>query len=88
MDRLIFHIDVNSAFLSWEAVRRVSEELPDLRDIPAVIRIERSPPKRQAGGSNPLGDARNSADFVSRSVSILAKRDPLFCSRRPDPTSF
>ena len=37
MDRLIFHIDVNSAFLSWEAARRVSEGLPDLRDIPAVI---------------------------------------------------
>ena len=24
MARLIFHIDVNSAFLSWEATRRVS----------------------------------------------------------------
>ena len=24
MDRLIFHVDVNSAFLSWEATRRVS----------------------------------------------------------------
>ena len=23
MSRLIFHIDVNSAFLSWESVRRV-----------------------------------------------------------------
>ena len=37
MDRLIFHIDVNSAFLSWEAARRVAEGQPDLRDIPAVI---------------------------------------------------
>ena len=24
MERLIFHIDVNSAFLSWEAARRVA----------------------------------------------------------------
>ena len=24
-ERLIFHVDVNSAFLSWEAVRRVKE---------------------------------------------------------------
>ena len=37
MDRLIFHIDVNSAFLSWEAARRVSEGLPDLREIPSAI---------------------------------------------------
>ena len=37
MERLIFHIDVNSAFLSWEAARRVSEGLPDLREIPAAI---------------------------------------------------
>lgn len=37
MNRLIFHIDVNSAFLSWESARRVKEGLPDLRDIPACI---------------------------------------------------
>ena len=37
MERLIFHMDVNSAFLSWEAVRRVKQGLPDLREIPACI---------------------------------------------------
>ena len=37
MNRLIFHIDVNSAFLSWESVRRLQKGLPDLRDIPACI---------------------------------------------------
>lgn len=36
-DRLIFHIDVNSAFLSWESVRRVEHGEQDLRLIPAVI---------------------------------------------------
>ena len=36
-ERLIFHVDVNSAFLSWESVRRIKEGLPDLRDIPACI---------------------------------------------------
>ena len=35
-ERLIFHIDVNSAFLSWESARRVSQGLPDLREIPGV----------------------------------------------------
>ena len=37
MARLIFHIDVNSAFLSWEAARRVSLGEEDLRLIPAAI---------------------------------------------------
>ena len=36
-DRLIFHVDVNSAFLSWDLVRRIKEGLPDLLDIPAGI---------------------------------------------------
>lgn len=37
MNRLIFHVDVNSAFLSWESVRRVKQGLPDLRNVPACI---------------------------------------------------
>mgnify|MGYP002607449169 FL=1 len=36
-ERLIFHVDVNSAFLPWEAARRVKEGLPDLREIPSCI---------------------------------------------------
>lgn len=37
MERLIFHVDVNSAFLSWEATRRVKNGEPDLRNFPSVI---------------------------------------------------
>lgn len=37
MERLIFHIDVNSAFLSWEAARRVAQGEADLRLIPSAI---------------------------------------------------
>lgn len=38
MSRLIFHIDVNSAYLSWEAVYRLQHgEAVDLRDIPSVV---------------------------------------------------
>ena len=37
MERLIFHIDVNSVFLSWESARRVSQGLPDLREIPSCV---------------------------------------------------
>ena len=37
--RVIFHIDVNSAFLSWTAAYRclVLGEKTDLREIPSVI---------------------------------------------------
>lgn len=37
MERLIFHVDVNSAYLSWEAVRRLKKGEPDLRLIPSCI---------------------------------------------------
>ena len=37
MSRVIFHIDVNSAFLSWTAVKLVAEGGQDLRLIPAVV---------------------------------------------------
>lgn len=38
MSRIIFHIDVNSAFLSWTAVEKQKQGDPlDLRSIPAII---------------------------------------------------
>ena len=37
MAKLVFHVDVNSAFLSWEAARRVANGEADIRLIPAVI---------------------------------------------------
>ena len=39
MDKVIFHIDVNSAFLSWSAAYRVRVlgETPDLRDVPSAV---------------------------------------------------
>jgi len=37
VSRLIFHVDVNSAFLSWEAARRVKEGGEDIRLIPSAI---------------------------------------------------
>ena len=37
-DRIIFHIDVNSAYLSWEAVHRLQHgDLLDLRTVPSVV---------------------------------------------------
>ena len=37
MERLIFHVDVNSAFLSWSAVDRIKKGEPDLRLIPSAV---------------------------------------------------
>lgn len=44
-DRVIFHVDANSAFLSWSAAYRVLVlgEQEDLREVPAVVAGERSP---------------------------------------------
>ena len=36
-ERLIFHVDVNSAYLSWEATRRVKNGEADLRLMPSCI---------------------------------------------------
>lgn len=37
MQRIIFHIDVNSAFLSWTAVKLVEEGMNDIRLVPSVV---------------------------------------------------
>ena len=37
MSRVIFHIDVNSAFLSWTAVKLIREGKPDIRLVPSVV---------------------------------------------------
>ena len=37
MPRVIFHIDVNSAFLSWSATKLVLEGKPDIRLVPSVV---------------------------------------------------
>jgi len=38
VEKVVFHIDVNSAFLSWEAVHRLQQgEVVDLREIPSAV---------------------------------------------------
>lgn len=38
MERTIFHIDVNSAYLSWSAIEKLkTEDSTDLREIPSII---------------------------------------------------
>ncbi len=37
MQRLVFHIDVNSAFVSWSAVDMLAKGGPDIREIPSIV---------------------------------------------------
>ncbi len=37
MPRIIFHIDVNSAFVSWSATKLVRQGKPDIRLVPSVV---------------------------------------------------
>ncbi len=38
MERIILHVDVNNAFLSWTAIERLKNgETIDIREIPSVI---------------------------------------------------
>ncbi len=38
MERIVFHIDVNSAYLSWSALKRLeSGDDIDLRQIPSIV---------------------------------------------------
>ena len=61
MERLIFHVDVNRAFLSWEATRRVKQGLPDLREIPSCI------------GGDPR---KRTGIVVAKSIPAKKIRDP------------
>lgn len=90
-ERLIFHVDVNSAFLSWEAARRVKEGLPDLREIPSASAEIRSlgagsswqnRSRRKSTGSRPGSRWRWRCENV-RILSVFREILPLFdrCSR-------
>ena len=52
--RVIFHIDVNSAYLSWEAVYGISvrKDEVDLREVPSIIGGD----TRQEKGNTHSGD--------------------------------
>lgn len=49
MAKLGFHVDGNSAYLSWEAARRVANGEPDIRLIPSVIGRRREAHRRCVG---------------------------------------
>ena len=80
--RLIFHIDVNSAFLSWEAARRVSNGESDLRLIPSAIGGD---PERRTGvilaKSIP---AKKAGVKTGEPIAMALRKCPELVLARPD----
>lgn len=88
--RVIFHIDVNSAFLSWTAAYRclVLGEKTDLREIPSVIAGHQNirtstvlaksiPAKNEASRpASPLGMARDKCPDLVVASRITTSTSP------------
>lgn len=81
-DRLIFHIDVNSAFVSWESVRRVREGESDLRLIPAIVGGD--PDKRSSIVSAKSIPAKAYGINTGEPVSMALRKCPGLFVARPD----
>lgn len=82
MERIIFHIDVNSAFLSWEATRRVKLGLEDLRLVPSAIGGERE--KRTGVILAKSIPAKKYGVKTGEPVAMAIKKCPNLILARPD----
>ena len=82
MERIIFHIDVNSAFLSWEAVRRVRDGLEDLRLVPSAIGGDRE--KRTGVILAKSIPAKKYGVKTGEPVAMAIKKCPNLILARPD----
>lgn len=82
MDRLIFHVDVNSAFLSWEAMRRVSDGSEDIRNIPSCISGD--PSKRTSVVLAKSIPAKKYGIKTGEPISVALKKCPDLYIAPPD----
>ncbi len=82
MERLIFHIDVNSAFLSWEAARRVAAGEEDLRLIPSAIGGDRE--KRTGVILAKSLPAKKLGIKTGEPVAVALRKCPSLVLARPD----
>lgn len=82
MERLIFHVDVNSAFLSWEAARRVKAGEPDLRLIPSAVGGDQS--KRTGVILAKSIPAKKYGVTTGEPVSMALRKCPALVLARPD----
>lgn len=82
MERLIFHVDVNSAFLSWEAARRVELGQEDLRLIPSAIGGDRD--KRTGVIVAKSIPAKKRGVKTGEPVAMALRKCPELVLSRPD----
>lgn len=82
MERLIFHIDVNSAFLSWEATRRVKKGEEDIRLIPSCISGD--PSKRTSIVLAKSQSAKKFGIVTGESISSAIRKCPDLYIAKPD----
>lgn len=73
-ERLIFHIDVNNAFLSWTAVDLLKKGYPDIRTIPSVIGGDEEARRGIVTAKSP----------VAKKMGVVTA-EPLFMARRKCP---
>ncbi|MFQ9509990.1 MAG: DNA polymerase IV [Lachnospiraceae bacterium] len=82
-DSLIFHIDVNSAYLSWEAVKRLKElDSVDLRTIPSAIGGDRE--KRHGVILAKSEPAKKYGIITGEPISNALKKCPDLYVAQPD----
>lgn len=81
-EKLIFHIDVNSAYLSWEAARRVAEGGEDLRLIPSAVGGSRE--KRTGIILAKSVPAKKYGVATGEPVSMALRKCPQLVLVRPD----
>ena len=82
MERLVFHIDVNSAFLSWEAAKRVSNGEEDIRLIPSAIGGDRE--KRTGVILAKSIPAKKYGVKTGEPIGMALKKCPMLYLSRPD----
>lgn len=81
-ERLIFHVDVNSAFLSWEAARRVKLGEADLRLIPSAVGGD--PEKRTGVILAKSLPAKRRGVVTGEPISSARRKCPELVLARPD----
>ena len=86
MERLIFHVDVNSAFLSWESVKRLREGNDDLRLIPSCISGD--PDKRTSVVLAKSIPAKRFNIKTGEPISMALRKCPELYIAKPDFTLY
>ena len=82
LQRVVFHIDVNSAFLSWEATHRVKNGMDDLRLVPSAIGGDRE--KRTGVILAKSIPAKKYGVKTGEPVGMALKKCPMLVLARPD----